>query len=325
MKLHRFSEAYDCLEKAEKIAEELSDFTLRGLVCTHFAQWHVAQKDAELRSKAWRYYDDALIAFRKKGERCHELQIMNILESMYTQVLNAQSEQQSYEQQSTVLRKLIELLFAQGKYSDNLLICNRLFDLAKANQNYPDQLEATIWLGHTALYLKQYDQAIQAHLKGVALLTEIRKQEKQEINLKAEGELQLSLGQAYRHSSNPHEAILCFERAEKIAEALHNFDMRYRALGNRGLMYADTGLYNDAIALLTEVIEYYKRINNHRLLGHAQFNLAYTFYRKGNLEEAKSQGTEALRYLTIINDSHLDEVKNQIESWKEKAIETEKP
>ncbi|MCG8342717.1 MAG: tetratricopeptide repeat protein [Chlorobiales bacterium] len=90
-------------------------------------------------------------------------------------------------------------------------------------------------------------------------------------------------------------------------------------------MYADTGPYNDAIALLTEVIEYYKRINNHRLLGHAQFNLAYTFYRKGNLQEAKSQGAEALRYLTIINDSHLDEVKNQIESWKEKAIETEKP
>ena len=318
IKLERFPEAWSCLEEAEKIANELSDLTLRGLVYTHFGQWHVAQKDVELRSKAWRYYDDALIAFRKKGERYHELQVMNVLESMYIQALNTQSEQLSYEQQSTALRKLIELLFAQGKYTDNLQICNRLLDLAKANQNLPDQLEASIWLGHTALLLKQYDKAIRAHLKGIAILTEIREQEKQEINLKAEGEIQLSLGQAYRHSGNPHEAIRCYERAEKIAEDRHNFDMKYRAVGNRGLIYADTGLYDDAIGLLIKVIEYYEHINNHRLLGHAQFNLAYAYYRMGNLVDAKSRGVEALRYLTIINDSHIDEVKNQIESWEEK-------
>ncbi len=103
MKLQRFSEARNYLEEAEKIADEFSDFTLRGLVYTHFGQWHAAQKDAELRSMAWRYYEDALTAFRKKGDRYHELQVMSALESMYTQLLNTQSEQLSYEQQSTAL------------------------------------------------------------------------------------------------------------------------------------------------------------------------------------------------------------------------------
>ena len=321
MKLERFSEAYDYLEEAEKKAEALSDSTLKGLVYSHFAQWHIAQKDAELRGKAWLYYEDALTAFRKKGERYHELQVMSVLESMYTQVLNTQSEPLSYEQQSTAMRKLIELYFAQGKYSDNLPICNRLLELAKANHNLQDQLEASIWLGHTALFLKYYDQAIQAHLKGLTVLTEIRQQEAQETNLKAEGELQLSLGQAYRQSDNSHEAIQCYERAEKIADALYNFDMRYRARGNRGLLYADTDRNTDAISLLTEVVDYYKSSSDHRLLGHAQFNLAYAFYRKGNMEEAKLRGAEALRDLTIINDSHIDEVKNQIESWTQKSIE----
>ncbi|MFZ2633542.1 MAG: tetratricopeptide repeat protein [Desulfosalsimonadaceae bacterium] len=179
-------------------------------------------------------------------------------------------------------------------------------------------------MGHTALQLKQYDQAIQAHAKAIAVLQEIRVQDGQDENLEAEGELRLSLGQAYRHSDQAHEAIQCYERAEKIAEALHNPEMKYRAVGNRGLIYADTGHYSESITLLTGTLEYYKRINDHRLLGHAQFNLAYAHYRKGDLVKAKAIGAEALRYLTMINDSYKEEVKRQIDTWEKKPIESDK-
>lgn len=321
MKLQRFSEARDCLTKAEKTASELSNRTLLGLVYALLGQWHAAQKDAELRSKAWRYYEDALTNFRKKGERYHELKIMRVLESLYTQILNNQPEQLNYEQQSTAFRNLVRLLFAQGKHNDNLQICKRLLALAEANENLPDQLEAAISLGHTSLQLKQYEKAIQAHKKAIVVLQKIRRQDGQDVNLKAEGEIQLSLGQAYRHNDQPREAIQCYKRAEKIAETLHNSEMKYRALGNRGLLYADLGRHSDSIAFLTETFEYYEQINDHRLLGHAQFNLAYAYFRRGDLVEAKTRGLEALRYLVMINDSYTAEVKRQIESWEKKSIE----
>lgn len=316
MKLHQFPEAMNCLLKAEQIAYKLSDLTLKGLVFAHFGQWYSAQKDAELRSKTWNYYEDALTIFRKKGERYHELQIIKILESLYSQVLNSQQGQLSYDQQSAALRKLIQLSYAQSNFTNNHIHCNRLLDLAEAQKNLPDQLEALISIGQTATQLKKYDQAILSHTKAIKVLQKIREHDGQDVNLKAEGELYISLGQAYRHSDQPDKAIQCYEKAEKIAEILHKPGMKYRAKGNLGLIYADTGNYSDAVALLNRTIEYYDREKDYRLLGHAQFNLAYTFYRKGDALEAQAQGADALRFLLMINDSHVEEVKRQIESWK---------
>ena len=313
--LQRFTEAKECLFEAEEIANKLSNDTLLGLIYTQLGRWHSVQEDPKLRINVWNYYETALIFFRRKGDRIHELKVMRGLESLYHQVLNNSSEHLNYDHQSTALRKLIPLLSDQQKYQETLANCRRLLQLAKENQNLPDQLEASISLGHTALYLKQYDNAIQAHSKAMEILQKIREQDGPNINRKAEGELLLSLGQAYRHSNKPENAVECYQYTEKIAEALRKEGMKFRAMGNRGLIYADIGRYDEAISILSDALEYYEKINDHRLLGHARFNLAYAHYRKKDLSTAKALGIEALRYLTMINDPYMQEVKQQMETW----------
>lgn len=315
MKLGRFPEALQCLRKAEVISRATSDDTLSGLVAMQFGQWHSMQRDLKLRDKTWAYYEKALNFFLRKGDRYYERKVSERLVLLYSQALNSYSENWNYDQVSYALRKLIPLYMNLDKFEEAMQACDSLFEEAELNENNSDQLEALVSLGHTLLQMKLYGRAIEKHIKAIEVMKKIRRMDGEESNLKAEAELQLSLGQAFRHSGQPEKAIQCYDRAEEISKQLRNKDIEYRAIGNQGLVCADQSRFARAIGLLTDAFTYYKEINDQRLAGHAKFNLAYVYHRSGEPEKAQEIGADALRTLTIINDSQIEEVKRQLKSW----------
>lgn len=329
--LEQFQEARACLLRSEKIAKDLSGEpssresqghslpdVLEGLVEAQFGLWHVAQSDPDLRIKAWAHFESALTIFQKRGDRYHEANVLGILESLYRQVVDGKTTPVTDAQKSQALRRLMQILLAKEEYGEFLDFGVRLVDLAESTQDLPDQLEATISLTYAAVQLHRYEEAIAVGLKAQTIMGKIRERDDPNVNLKAETDLLLTLGNAYRHHNQPADAIQCYERVERICREFEREwreETDYRAKGNRALVLADTGRCDEAIALLTEIAAFYEGRNDLRLFGHAQFNVAYAHFRRGDLEEAKVLGAEALRHLLMINDSHIEDVKRQIDSW----------
>jgi tetratricopeptide (TPR) repeat protein len=284
-------------------------------VAAHLGQWYSIQTDAKLRSRTIPCYENALAVFRKNRDYYYVKQVTETLILLYSKILHSNSEELGYDQTSYALRQLIMLFLNSGNIKKAITACRQLLEESELNKNYPDQLEAAISLGHSLLKLKVYDEAIEAHSKAIGVLNTIRTSELDDSYLIAEAELQLSLGQAYRHTNQLSCALICYEKAEKITQKIVAENIKYRAMGNKGLIFADQKQHKKAIELLTEAHNYFQEEGDYRLAGHGLFNLAYAYYRNGDQETAKKIGTEALHDLTMINDSVIGDIRQQMDCW----------
>lgn len=316
MKLKMFKEAEECLWEAKKIAEDSSDDSLSALVLVKLGQWHSMQEDGQIRSLAYKLFEDALLIFRKKGDKFQEHKVLSMLEKLYKEALSEKSVKLRYEQKSQALRCLMEIFRARLEFKEGFNLAEQLLRLAELKKNLPDQLEASIAMGHSSVLLKQFRDAVHWHNNALVILDKMRQSEGEKTNQKAECELYLSLGQAYRHLDEPNKAEECYRNAERIAQELVDYDALWRARGNVGLVLSDQEKHENAVKILTRVSNYYEQKQDYRLYGHAQFNLAHAFFKQGNPEEAKKHGIDAHRLLIMINDPFANEVQSQMNTWQ---------
>jgi tetratricopeptide (TPR) repeat protein len=327
LQLGRFDEAQESVDRALEIAREMDDASLEGLAL--FNQAVLSMQDQNRRSLVIQELEGALAAFRKAGDTLHEIQVLSALQQIYQSVLKNSTQQLSYAQQSQSRRKLGEVVMARQDYEEAVKVYEQLLALAEAEHNLADQLEALIHLGHLNVLLKRYEFAVGYHERVVETLSTKRAKEGADVDKKAECELYLSLGQAYRHLSNPTEAEASYKKGLEIAEAISDQDAARRARGNLGLIYIDLRRFDEAISSLTEVVARFEAKNDYLGRAHTRFNLAYAYHCKGvdefakghseeasRLEEfAKQFGEEALRLLDQINHPSANEVRRQLATW----------
>ena len=147
------------------------------------------------------------------------------------------------------------------------------------------------------------------------MLDAIRKTDAK-VNQKAECEIKLSLGQAYRHLGQIQETASTYENVLEIASAaMLGPDVTRRALGNLALVKIDLGEYDQAEAELKRLAHDYERNGDYRLSAHAAFNVAYSKYRRGDFAEAIREGERSATLLKQIDDPSLAQIEEQLQEW----------
>ena len=313
LKLGQLEAARESLEQAKLIAEEINSDSLRGTVLANFAI--LSTHDQARRTSAMAEFEGALDTFRRAGDRHQELKLLAGLEDIYRSTLEEGTQIETYEQHSHVLRKLGEIHRNRQEYEEAIPLYQQLLTAAQSESNAPDQLEALIHLGHCCVLLQRFREAVNYHQQALTVLVHQHQQAEPTLNQQAECELYLSLGQAYRHLSQPREAERCYQQALAIAQATRDKDAERRASGNLGLIYVDLGRFDEALAQLERTLKLLEAIGDHRMIAHARFNLGYAYHRKGEDGTARDYGEQALLLLEQINDPTAAEVCRQMQTW----------
>lgn len=311
---HRWEEARSYFEAAGALATGSDDGTLLGLVNLGYAMWCMLQSDEALHSTAFAKLHTAIEWFRRRNERRHEIQALHILAEVYRSAVKLGTP---YEQKSEALKGLCTTLFSLEDADGAAEAAQELLDLAKANNDLGDQIDACGAIGRCALVHRDFAAARDAFAAALEALGQFKQRGPNRFNDADEAEFELGIGQAYRHLNISDGAIEHYEKGLNLANALKHPDLQHRASGNLGLIYADSGNYERALELLSAVYDYYIRVvGDYRLGGHALFNLAYAEYRCGDLKTAVACGDEAVRSLELIADVHAPHARKQLETWR---------
>lgn len=311
--LNRFMEAREDLDAALETASRLQDDHLRGLALGKLAVLRTHEEENSTR--AMEMLEEALEAFHKAGDRIHELVILTGIENAMRSFLGRPTENRSYAETSTALRKLATIHTTRHEHREARGVYEELLHEAERVDDLPDRLEALIQLGHCNVLLEEHRQAARDHQEALVVLEALRRIEGSEVNRVAEYELWLSLGQAQRHLRRPQEARASYERARDIAQDLGDDEAKWRAEGNLGLIYTDLGQFDQAIRALERSTAFYSKSRNRRLEAHGLFNQAYAHHRKGDAAKARQMGEESCRLLEQMGDPSAEEVRRQMETW----------
>lgn len=246
--LDRLAEASEDLGRALEIANRLDADHLRGHVFFKLAVLTMRLEGKSARSLEM--LEQALEAYRRAGDRIHELEILAGMENALRSFLDRPVENRSYGETSTALRKLAEIHAARGEHGKAHEVYGDLLREAEKAGNQPGQLETWIQLGHSSVLLGEHERAMRELEEAVVLLESLRSTEGPEAHRVAERELWLNLGQAQRHLGRPEEARMSYERVRAIAEDMDDKEAKWRAEGNLGLIYTDLGQFDQALPAL---------------------------------------------------------------------------
>ena len=101
----------------------------------------------------------------------------------------------------------------------------------------------------------------------------------------------------------------------RITDLEGQFDeLEWNARGNLGLALVDAGDFENGLKSLKAVYKYYRKNRTHSLEGHALFNIAYAYYKMGDLVSAHREGARANELLALISDREAEDAREQIAS-----------
>lgn len=316
--LKRREEALESIRQGEKIAIRIADRNAQALASYHFALWYGTHPEAGKRVEAYDYFNKALDYYRSTGDRRQKEKVLKNLDSLLVSVTVATNTDE--KQVIEAWRQLANIRDQRDDLQGEASALHEL--LVKTPDDLESQLEGLIRLGHVCVKQNQYQEAEEHHTKALGIQKRLRARTQESPFVKAEYELYLSLGQAQRHQGQTEAALNSYQQAKELSMVNGDEEARWRAEGNLGLLYVDKGDYPKAIDCLSKVVAHFENPHSNlddnrlRLLGTARFNLAYAYHHANDPGKAKRESDEALRLLTLINDTAgVAQIKQQVKDW----------
>ena len=251
--------------------------------------------------------EDAMKLFGDAGDKANQRQIAQTLVGAYRSVVEQPSADPA--QPMTALSRWARALMILEQDEERITILNQLLTLALDEADTGWQVWARVHLGR--LWVDRRDHAAAVEPLEAAL-PQLR--ERSASNHDVYEALSL-LGQAYRHTHRPDDAIRCYSEAEVLGDIKR--EQRLRARGNRALVQAERGEHTTAAATFGEIAQTYREIGDLRLAAHATFNQAYVHYLAKDLQRALKLGNAAYEVLERLNDRRgMGILRTQLDAWR---------
>lgn len=313
--LGRNEDALESVRQGAIAAQRAGGLSAIALASVQLGLWYIRHGTPAEQSEAIGRLEHAADLYREAGDDRQRTAVLRSLESVFRSV--TKNTEATAEQVTEAWRRLMSVLEELGDLREAAAAAQQF--LAGTAEYSVERLNALLHLGLTFVKLKAYEEAIAHYDAATAVLSRLRVSSESPEWQVHECELLLGLGQAQRHVGHSAAAIASHGRAVTLAQSSANDDALWRARGNLALAQADCGEFADAIEGLTETISHFEepRYRDMRMLGHARFNLAYAHYRQGQSDLAKQEAAEALRLLSLINDSvGVAQVLEQMNGWE---------
>lgn len=320
-KLQRPEEAKECYEEAEAIASGENNYYALALAQVRLGYYYYAQKNS---LRTVNYLKSAYKHFQRIGDRHNAAKVLDSLVQLYEQAVN--DPQASSKDKCNWLNELGIFYKGLSDYEKAVETYTKYLPLAEELNNELGKFIAHGNMGECYVRLDRYAQAIPHLRKALDLLPKVENDDRN--NWEHTEKIMLNnLGQSFRHTNQPDEALKIYRQLLDLAEKHSDIDFQAQAAGNIGLVHMDKMELNQAIEWQKKCIEAHTKILEldrgeknvvvppYQELGISCFNLAEAYIRNRDKEEALFYGKKSLEVLEQINSRHVERVRGIMKSW----------
>lgn len=319
LNLKRYEAAGVCVDAALEIARDIDDKGAEGIACG--LKLVVQGYQSPHTPPTTNDFDNVLKTLEASGNMRYHKNFLHIFLRFYEGLIDNQEQTLAPKDLYFILHKLSNIYNRLVDFDAALKTNRRLLETAeKAGDRYYAFI-ARGNMGSVHVRREAYQEAVDLLEKAVQAVPELADQPNQanpdEIK-RNHAVLLHNLGIAYRHLNVPEKAESCHEQVVAIAKALEDDDLEMTAKENIGLIKTDLKDYDRSIRCHNQCLDHYLTNGDYRIAAICQFNIAYAYGEKGDVETAIAFGEKALERMRQLNDPHIERVEKQLEKWRGK-------
>lgn len=254
---------------------------------------------------------------QQNGDRTTLQYSCHLLADLYHEAGDLEREKLILKEWSDLLRdsadadQLAEVLsmLAQAEYADTAYAraygyAVEAYRIFRDKNRQADALDIHYVVVHSLLQLKRWDEFITEVEAVIPALTGIGEKHKA-------ATLALDAGYVYaKYLQNSNEAIVYYSTAQKLYSSMDDVRGMARALGNKGIVYLEHHMYDDALACFSEAAKLFKGIGDARGKLTALENIIQLHLLNQHYELAEQT---ALKALSVAESYEVHDEKNRIE------------